>query len=198
MQQSKNRRVFYFPMGNESGSVIVAALFILVMVTVLGLTASNTSTIELQIAANDQFIKMSFYNADSALYGTSKLISLAVNESGKINEGTGNDAPGLTYLSTASDPADDFYRQISGIDQYDGTFDVDFNAGGIDSQADARRDRQDYPAGSGVEFSSGSEGVGASVVAIYYGIESSGFSNRNTTSDLSATYRKLVGVPGGL
>lgn len=182
------------PLGNQNGSVMVAALCILVMVTILGITASNTSTVEQQIAANDQFIKMSFYNADGALYGTSKLISLAVNESGQIDSGTGNDAPGLTYFSSASN----FYRQIAGFDQYDGAMDVDFNAGGIDAEADARRDRQGHVSGGGAEFASGSEGVGANMVAIYYEIESSGFSNRNTTSDLSATYRKIVGGPGGL
>jgi Tfp pilus assembly protein PilX len=37
-------------------------LFILVMVTILGITPTNTSTLELQIASNDQFIKMAFYN----------------------------------------------------------------------------------------------------------------------------------------
>ncbi|GAB6905288.1 hypothetical protein DESC_310043 [Desulfosarcina cetonica] len=182
------------PWGNENGSVMVAALCILAMVTILGVTASNTSTIEQQIAANDQFIKMSFYNADGALYGTSKLISLAVNESGEVNSGTGNDAPGLTYLTSASN----FYRQVAGFDTYDGAVDVDFNAGGIDAQADARRDRQVHVSGSGAEFASGSEGVGANAIAIYYEIESSGFSNRNTTSALSATYRKMVGVAGGL
>jgi Tfp pilus assembly protein PilX len=49
-------------LNNENGSVIVAAMFILVMVTILGIAASNTSTLELQIASNDQFVKMAFYN----------------------------------------------------------------------------------------------------------------------------------------
>jgi hypothetical protein len=186
------------PLNNEKGSAIIAAIFILVVVTLLGITATNTSTLELQIASNDQFIKMAFYNADSAVYGTSKLISLAVNRSEAIAAGTGNDAPGITYLSTAADPADDFYRQISEYDVYDNSPDIDFNTGGIDSQADARRDRQQHMEGGGAEFATGAEGVGPSAIGIFYDVNTDGFSNRQTTSNLTASYRKMVGIPGGL
>jgi type IV pilus assembly PilX-like protein len=182
------------PLNNENGSVIIAAIFILVVLTILGIAASNTSTLELQIASNDQFMKMAFYNADSALYGTSKLISHAINRSDAVAAGAGNDAPGVQYLSTAGD----FYRQIAGFDVYDDSMDVDFETGGIDSQADARRDRQQQMAGGGAEFATGSEGVGPSAIAIFYDVNSSGFSNRQTTSNLTAAYRKMVGIPGGL
>lgn len=183
---------------NENGSVIVVALFILVVVTLLGITATNTSTLELQIAANDQFIKMAFYNADGAVYGTSKLISHAINRSEKIDAGSGNDAPGITYLSTlTTDPAEDFYRQVAGYNVYDNSTDIDFNPGGINSQADARLDHRMHMEGGGAEFVTGAEGVGPSAIAIFYEIASDGFSNRQTTRSLDATYRKVIG-PGGL
>jgi len=187
-------------LNNENGSTIIAALFILVVLTLIGITATNTSTLELQIASNDQSIKMAFYNADSAVYGTSKLVSHAINRSEQVDAGSGNDAPGITYLSTA----EDFYRQIAGFDVYDDLMDVDFNIGGINSQADARRVRQQHMAGGGAEFATGSEGVGPSAIAIFYDVNTSGFShqptagNRQTTSNLTAAYRKMVGVPGGL
>ena len=42
-------------MQNESGSVtIIAAVLILVIVTLVGLSAMDTTTVELQIAGNDQ------------------------------------------------------------------------------------------------------------------------------------------------
>jgi len=188
------------PLNNEKGSAIIAALFILVIVTILGIAATNTSTLELQIASNDQLIKTAFYNSDSAVYGTSKLISHALNRSEAIASGTGNDAPGITYLSIAADPAEDFYRQIAGFDEYDNSPDIDY-APGIDSLADARRDRQVQMAGGGAEFATGAEGVGPSAIAIYYDVNTSGFSgfsNRRTTSNLTASYRKMVGIPGGL
>lgn len=187
------------PLNNEKGSVIVAALFILVVVTILGIAATNTSTLELQIASNDQIIKMAFYNADSALYGTSKLISHAVSRGEKVDAGAGNDAPGITYLPTSDANADEnFYREIAGFDVYGSALDIDFNPGGINALSDARRDRQEHVAGGGAEFATGAEGVGPSAIAIYYEINSSGFSNRQTTSNLTAAYRKMVGIPGGL
>lgn len=186
------------PLGNEQGSVIVAAIFVLVLVTIIAITATNTSTLEMMIASNDQFVKMAFYNADGAVSGTAKLISHAVNRSGRVDAGAGNDAPGLTYLSTASVPAEDFYRQIAGYDVHDGTEDVDFNIGGIDAQTDAKRVRQGYVGGGGAEFATGSEGVGGRAIAIYYDIYSNGFSNRQINRNLIAAYRKMVGIPGGL
>lgn len=184
------------PLKNENGSAIIAAIFILVVVTLLGITATNTSTLELQIASNDQFIKMAFYNSDSAVYGTSKLISHALNRSEPI--GTVSDASGVTYLPTsASNPDVDFYNQIAGYNEYDSSPDIDF-APGIDSQADARRDRQQHMAGGGAEFATGAEGVGPSAIGIFYDVNTTGFSNRQTTSNLTASYRKMVGIPGGL
>lgn len=184
---------------NQDGSVIVAAMLILVVVTLLGITATNTSTVELQIASNDQFAKMAFFNADGAIYGSAKLISHAINQSDKVIEGSGGDAPGLIYLpDTASDPDDDFYRQIMAFEAYDAAPDIDFNQGGIDAIAEVRRDREGYVSGSGVEFASAAEGVGYSAIAVYYDINTIGSSNRQTNKNLNAYYRKLVGVAGGL
>ncbi|WP_319408633.1 pilus assembly PilX N-terminal domain-containing protein [uncultured Desulfosarcina sp.] len=195
----KHIRALSSPLNNENGSAIIAAIFILVVVTVLGITATNTSTLELQIASNDQFIKMAFYNSDSAVWGTSKLISLAVNRSEKIDAGTGNDAPGIAYLPADVSTSDEaFYRQIAGYDVYVSDLDIDFTPGGINAQADARRVRQVHMEGGGAEFATGAEGVGPSAIAIYYDVNTGGFSNRQTTSNLTASYRKMVGIPGGL
>jgi hypothetical protein len=185
-------------LGNQDGSVIVAAILILVVVTLLGITATNTSTVEVHIAANDQFTKMAFFNADGAVYGTAKLISHTINRSEKVDQGIGGDAPGIDYLSSEADPADDFYRQIFEYDEHVEDPDIDFNAGGIDAQTEVRRDRQAHMEGGGAEFATGAEGVGSSAIAIFYDIESGGFSNRRTTRDLFASYRKMVGIPGGL
>ena len=41
-------------MQNEEGSVIVLALVLLVLLTILGISATRTSTIEVQIASNER------------------------------------------------------------------------------------------------------------------------------------------------
>ena len=63
----KNIKTFFHPLQSEQGSVIVVALLVLVILTLLGISASNTSTVELQIAANDQLHRIAFYNADCGI-----------------------------------------------------------------------------------------------------------------------------------
>jgi PilX N-terminal len=50
---------------NEDGSVIVAAMLVLVLLTIIGISATSTSNIELNIVANTQLHKMAFFTAES-------------------------------------------------------------------------------------------------------------------------------------
>ena len=53
------------PLYNENGSVIVVALIILALLTILGISSTNTSTLEVRIATNSQDHQLDFYVADS-------------------------------------------------------------------------------------------------------------------------------------
>ena len=50
---------------NDKGSVIIAALLILVLLTIMGISSISTSNIELGITNNSQLHKMAFYTAES-------------------------------------------------------------------------------------------------------------------------------------
>lgn len=50
---------------NERGSVIVVALIILALLTILGISSTSTSNMEVRIASNSQEHQMDFYVADS-------------------------------------------------------------------------------------------------------------------------------------
>ena len=50
---------------NENGSVIVAAMLILVLLTIIGISATSISNSELNITSNTQLHKMSFFVAES-------------------------------------------------------------------------------------------------------------------------------------
>jgi hypothetical protein len=52
---------------NERGSVLVIALIMLVLLTVLGITATSTSNIELQIAGNERNYKRAFFIANAGI-----------------------------------------------------------------------------------------------------------------------------------
>jgi len=100
----------------EQGSVMIIALLILALLTIIGISAAKTSGIEIQIAANEKFHKIAFYNADSGIYVTPKLISLCI-DSGEIQQGLSK----ITYLDSSGDPDptdstldDIFYYEIMG------------------------------------------------------------------------------------
>ena len=201
----KNIKRFFCPLQNEEGLVIVVVLFILVILTLIGVSATSNTRVGLQIASNDQLQKIAFYNADSGIYGTPKLISNAINTTLEppVAADAGSVAPGIEYLpNDGSYVANTFYRQIVGYDAYDGgTNDITFAPGGITVEVDVERRRQQNLVGSGTEFASGSEGIGsgsAGGVAIFYGMNANGTGPRNSASNLMAEYRKVVGVPGGL
>jgi hypothetical protein len=60
----KEKPVF---LNNEKGSVLIIAVMILVLLTVIGISAITTSNIEVQISGNDKINKMVFYAADSGI-----------------------------------------------------------------------------------------------------------------------------------
>ena len=191
---------------NEDGAVtIIAGLLILVILTLIGISATNTTTVELKIAANDQFHKIAFFNADSGLYETPKVISSVVNTSAQVPLGPGFDHTGVQYLPSTAAKQTEFYRQVMGYLTYDGgATDITFVPGGINTQVDVRRDRAQNIGGGSAEFAAGAEGIGSGStggVAIFYDMSSNAqgpptFSP--SISRLGAEYRKILGLAGGL
>jgi hypothetical protein len=55
---------------NESGFALVAALLILAVMTIIGIAATTTSTIEMQIAGNENQYTGTFYNNEGVLINT--------------------------------------------------------------------------------------------------------------------------------
>ena len=52
-------------LSNEDGSVLILALLILAFLSIIGVSATTTSTIEVQIAGNDRTFKRNFYKAEA-------------------------------------------------------------------------------------------------------------------------------------
>jgi hypothetical protein len=60
-----NMKDIFSPLTNDKGSALVVALLILVLLTLMGISATTTSTIEVQMAGNEKFHDMAFYAAES-------------------------------------------------------------------------------------------------------------------------------------
>jgi Tfp pilus assembly protein PilX len=85
-------------LANEQGSVMVIALIILALVTVLGISSTTTTSIELQIAANDKFNKISFFSAES---GWQRAVNWLDRQYPMLTENAGSDMSGaeMTFSS---------------------------------------------------------------------------------------------------
>ncbi len=57
-----------YKINNSDGSILVLAVFILLLLTMIGIYATNTSTFELMISGNDKVSKINLYKAESAAY----------------------------------------------------------------------------------------------------------------------------------
>lgn len=53
-------------LNNQNGFALVATMLFLVVLTIIGIAATNTTSIEIGIAGNDKFYKQNFYQAEGA------------------------------------------------------------------------------------------------------------------------------------
>ena len=194
---------------NEEGSVMIIVVLIMIALTTIGISALNTTTIEIQIAGNDKFHKMAFQNADSGIYTTPKLISacLAGGSEDITPPPMGIFARSLlppplwsnVGIMTGSDGT--LYREIMGYDAYDVATDVRMVVDGSPVEVDVRRVRTETLAGGGAEFASGAEGLGSGSTgssAIIFEEDSFGEGPSGSASNIGAFYRKVLDMPGGL
>ena len=104
-------RIILLPVRNEQGFVLIISMMMLVILTLFGTFATNTSVIELGISGNDRVSKESFYQADG---GTEAGIELVEQNfacaAGFKSPGIMNNNDATTFLS------------IVGIDVFDRRF----------------------------------------------------------------------------
>lgn len=192
--------------GNSDGFILVTAMWIMVILVLIGLASVRSTSIELLIAANDKFHKMAFYNADGGVSTAPKLIGRAINAG--IDPVEANltlfAVDGAISGAVAGQPT--FYDEIMGFvedadpaalttPELSYTIDSDIMTVNID------HDGARILVGGGAEFASGAAGPGsgsAGGVEIRYILTSSATSLKNSQSDISARYRKIPGTAGGM
>jgi len=61
---------------NEQGFVLIASLMMLMVLMIIGIAATNTTNIELQISGNDKLSKQTFYQAETAVNEAVQILML--------------------------------------------------------------------------------------------------------------------------
>jgi hypothetical protein len=145
---------------DENGSALLITLIILVVLTLAGVVATQTSTLEIKIAANDKQHKTTFYEADGATELATELIEQNIEETGFDTPviGTGGLITvtsldfGLNEIelaTTASDTNRDFFLPSGYVADQPHT---NFTVGG----------RVEFVPGSAIEMAAAYEGRGKS------------------------------------
>jgi len=195
--------------GNDRGVVLVFALVLMLVLTIIGSSATMTSQVDLKISGNTKVIRTSFYVADGGIMMSPKVIGRIITDRALP---LAPETPLLAYddyAAVGDDPV--LLKKIMGFamdsayqSADDSTTDISMAQGTLGNMAiDITRTATQYLSGGGVEFAAGTEGVGvasAASAAIIYNLASRGMvgtSPKTTESDIVAQYRKVAGVAGG-
>jgi hypothetical protein len=195
--------------GNDRGVVLVFALVLMLVLTIIGSSATMTSQVDLKISGTTKVIRTSFYVADGGIMLSPKVISRIITDRALPSD---TETPLIAYddyAAAGDDPV--LLKKIMGFamdsayqSADDSTTDISMDQGTLGNMAiDVTRTATHYLSGGGVEFAAGTEGVGvggAASAAIIYSLASKGTvgtSPKTTESDIVAQYRKVAGVAGG-
>ena len=167
---------------DEKGMVLVLSIFMLALLSMIGVAAMMTGTTEIDISANEKFHKIAFYQAESGLTIGTELIELMGgydsvfdnsyfddNETIKVLDGSflfeTKDVPTGSGV-WEKDNQTDWVNLRDSSSNPDIQLMQPFNAN-IDVDKIAVR----HLAGGGAEFGSGSQGIGVATHRIIYNID---------------------------
>ncbi|MBI4837936.1 MAG: hypothetical protein HY806_02090 [Nitrospirae bacterium] len=175
------------------------SLLLLLVATVVGITALSTSTTNVIIAGNQRLKEINFAGADSGAYicaavidntafyssvdsNYSSLVPDSTDFLDEINGGDGGDCPASS--PTCTNPAPDIqFTMGSGSSAITVSIDVDYLYAA-------------FSAGSAVEFASGYEGLGKSAsgggASIYYAVTSVGQGSVGSENSVYTVYRYIT------
>lgn len=165
---------------SQQGAALIIAVMILLILTVLGIYAITTSTLETKIAGNERVLKDAFYAADGGIDCGRMVIALFLTQQ----------SPTLPSRTSVNNEID-FRNEIIGsavinplpyVDTYNGTSDttVKINVDRIKSE-----EPPGYSGGFG-------EPVAEKQTLIYYAVDSVSTGIAGASSEIQATYRHVL------
>lgn len=199
---------------NDQGFILVVTMFVLVVLTLIAISATRTSNIELQVAGNEKWSQEAFYQADGAVEST-----IMVIEESTMRGGIENSIYGDMYVNNLN-----FYiKELVHLHEYSITSNaLDWSLDGVPSGSiskvdmytpnDARSTSPPYDMnppytllkaggesqftpGSALHMASGYEGFGKSAAhggaQILYDIWSNHYGRNNSEVMLKVQYRHV-------
>ncbi len=179
-------------LNNQSGSALLFAILMLALLTIIGLSASSNTTLELLIAGNEKSHKRAFYFADGANEVAKELIEQGIEERGW------SDRPGVEITLGKVHLIDkNFYLSADLNDAFADTAHrdatVDFGSG---ETALVVGSNTRLSTGSAVQMVSGYEGKGKSSAAggawVIYDVRTQHESANKSKAKIASQWRHLL------
>ncbi len=174
---------------SEQGIVLIISLLLLLVATIIGVTALSTSTTSVMIAGNQRLRELNFSAADAGVS-----ISIPIIES----------TAGATYTGLVV-PNSNLAEEITGAlrmsadtasDSPDIRFDLGRDASATRVSIDIDYLYSGFPAGAAMEFASSYEGLGKGAgtggIGVYYSINSISAGAVGSQAEASAVYRYIT------
>jgi len=204
--------------GNDEGFVMVAALLVLLVLTVMGIAVNRNTMTEWRIAMNDRYHKNAFYAADAATELGAEILEqsiacLGLNDNGLVlsgKSGSGLDVyvePGSggfwrNYSTVVlTPPEDDATRDLvfPAVINADGTFNADETKKRPHANILMRGNTQLTP-GSAIQMAAGYEGtakgLGGNGASLIYDIMVYQHGENNAAAAVCTQYRHILGAEG--
>jgi Tfp pilus assembly protein PilX len=176
------KRIKIFGPHSEEGAALIIAVMILLILTVLGVYAITTSTLETKIAGNERVLKDAFYAADGGIDCGRMVIALFITQQNP------------TLPSHTSVNNDAYFR-----DEIEGAVAVsplpyvnfDYQYTGSNTSATITVDRlgAEVPPGTSNPFG---EPVAEKQTCIYYSLDSVSQGIAGASTEIQATYRYVL------
>ena len=180
-------------LNSQDGMVLIVSLLLLLVATVVGITALSTSTTKVMIAGNQRLSEMNFSSADGGISASVPIIETTAYDR----------TVSATYAALVISA--DFTNEITGALAQDGDTasaspDIRFALGSGTFATTVSVD-VDYlyagsPAGSAIEFASGYEGFGKGAgsggAEVYYTVNSLSEGDAGSESGVYAVYRYVT------
>ena len=180
-------------LNSQEGMVLIVSLLLLLVATVVGITALSTSTTKVMIAGNQRLSEMNFSSADGGISASTPIIETTAYDR----------TVSATYAALVISA--DFTNEITGALAQDGDTasaspDIRFALGSGTFATTVSVD-VDYlyagsPAGSAIEFASGYEGFGKGAgsggAEVYYTVNSLSEGDAGSESGVYAVYRYVT------
>jgi hypothetical protein len=193
---------------SQQGAALVMAIMILLILTVLGIYAVTTSTLETKITGYERSYKVAFYTADCGEPVGVNIIKAIIYNVPTVGNLSAL-APWDSIIQGNLISSNEIFQNVRDNDSAIDTPDVIASGsslglpegGNVELRMDIDRLGAYQMTGGATQFASGYEGIGSGgggSIAVTYAIDSIGrYTLMGSQSRIDAGYRYVVGVPGG-